>query len=217
MSESIRAVDCPSCGAPITIPDDGKRFFPCKFCGTTLEDQTTTKERETGQYPKVVIHTESSVRPSKVSVAPAVSQPSKPWGWIILILVLVLIAMVASIYLNISAQAAAVGRDIQSMQYRIDVLDEEIEDLQSEVASLLSAEQMSERVEDANLVPLEGDQLVFITIPGYVERQPVVMAPYSNRAVVGARQLPPEYTESLFDWLIRQTQRLSYKDVGVQP
>ncbi len=55
MGESVRAIHCPSCGAPIGLPQDGKRIFTCQFCGTTLEDQTTPQERETGSYPRLVI------------------------------------------------------------------------------------------------------------------------------------------------------------------
>ncbi len=56
MTEKIRAVDCPSCGAPLKMPRERKRLFQCEFCGTTLEDQTTPQERVTGRYPRVIIH-----------------------------------------------------------------------------------------------------------------------------------------------------------------
>ena len=92
MNESIRAVDCPSCGAPIQVPDGNQRYFKCQFCGTTLEDQTTPKERETGQYPKVVIHSVKPAKPYKVTLAPAVPQQSKRIGGIVLFLILVLTA-----------------------------------------------------------------------------------------------------------------------------
>lgn len=55
MKESVRAIRCPSCGGPISLPEGGGRVFACQFCGTTLEDQTTPQERETGSYPRLVI------------------------------------------------------------------------------------------------------------------------------------------------------------------
>ena len=61
MTDEIRAVECPSCGAPIETPAVSKRYFQCQFCGTTLEDQTTPKERATGQYPKVTIHSPTTI------------------------------------------------------------------------------------------------------------------------------------------------------------
>ncbi|MGB2910232.1 MAG: hypothetical protein WBB55_06595, partial [Anaerolineales bacterium] len=53
-------------------------------------------------------------------------------------LFLVFIALVAGIYLNVSARTAKVGRDIQYMKKQIETLDREIEDKQSQLAYLLS-------------------------------------------------------------------------------
>jgi predicted RNA-binding Zn-ribbon protein involved in translation (DUF1610 family) len=59
VERNVRALDCPSCGAPLEIPREHQRFFQCEFCGETLEDQTTPQERATGQQPKIIIHAES--------------------------------------------------------------------------------------------------------------------------------------------------------------
>ena len=142
----------------------------------------------------------------------------KQWQFIGLFsLALVLIAMVASIYLNISAQAATVGRNIQYLQWRLDITEEEIEDLQADVALLLSAEEMVTRTEDDGFVPLDSEQFVYLTIPGYVGRQPAVMAPNSNRTNSGASQLPVEYTETLFDYLRRNVQWFSLPNLEKLP
>jgi outer membrane protein assembly factor BamB len=74
MTDQIRAVDCPSCGAPLEIPPGRKRFFQCEFCGTTLEDQSTPQERATGQYPKITIHTASI---PATTLAPEISRGVK--------------------------------------------------------------------------------------------------------------------------------------------
>jgi cell division protein FtsL len=118
-------------------------------------------------------------------------------------LVLVSIALVAGIYLNVSAKAAAVGRDIQVMQVEIDELDREIEDLQSHLATILSSSEMEARALKMGFAPLPAEQTVYLNIPGYVARQPVVLAPNSQRTIVGASVLPAQYTESLFDWARR--------------
>jgi outer membrane protein assembly factor BamB len=57
MTDQVRALDCPSCGAPLEMPRERQRFFQCEFCGDTLEDQTTPQERAAGQYPRIIIHT----------------------------------------------------------------------------------------------------------------------------------------------------------------
>jgi cell division protein FtsL len=123
-------------------------------------------------------------------------------------LVLVSIALVAGIYLNVSAKAAAVGRDIQDMQAEIEELDREIEDLQSHLATILSSSEMEARALKMGFAPLPAEQTVYLHIPGYAARQPVVLAPNSQRTIVGAAVLPAQYTESLFDWARRRLSNL---------
>ena len=119
-------------------------------------------------------------------------------------LVLVSIALVAGIYLNVSAKAAAVGRDIQAKQTEIETLDREIEDLQSQLATVLSSTEMEARALKMGFAPIPEEQTVYLMIPGYAARQPVVLAPNSQRTLVSAQVLPEQYTESLFDWARRR-------------
>jgi len=118
-------------------------------------------------------------------------------------LILVSIALVAGIYLNVSAKAAAAGREIQSMQDQIENLDREIEDLQSHLATILSSSEMEARALKMGFAPLPAEQTVYLKIPGYIARQPVILAPNSQRTIIGAPVLPTQYTESLFDWARR--------------
>lgn len=119
------------------------------------------------------------------------------------LLLLVSIALVAGIYLNVSAKTAAVGRDIQAMQDQIEDLDREIEDLQSQLATILSSSEMEARALKLGFAPLAADQTVYLKIPGYAARQPVVLAPNTQRTLVSAPVLPAQYTESLLDWARR--------------
>lgn len=119
-------------------------------------------------------------------------------------MVLVFIALVAGIYLSISARADVVGRNIQDMQSKIETLDRDIEDLQAELAHMQSAEVMEARAREMGFSPVQSEQIVFLKVPGYVEPQPVVLAPYKGRTVLSAPVLPAAYTESLFTWFRRQ-------------
>ncbi|MCJ7724231.1 MAG: PQQ-binding-like beta-propeller repeat protein [Anaerolineales bacterium] len=67
MSDQVRAVDCPSCGAPLKMPREYDRYFKCEFCGSTLEDQTPAHERETGQVPKLIVYSTPSIAPTTIS------------------------------------------------------------------------------------------------------------------------------------------------------
>ncbi len=120
------------------------------------------------------------------------------------LLALVLVALVAGIYLSVSARTAAVGRDIQSMQGQIETLDREIEDLQSLLAASRSSLEMEARAMQLGFQPVQSDQVLYLNIPGYVERQPAILAPAEQRVLASAPVLPAQYTESLFTWAKRQ-------------
>lgn len=120
------------------------------------------------------------------------------------LLALVMIALVSSVYLSISSRTASVGREIQSMQHDIELLDREIEDLRYQIAYVKSSEEMEKRAMAQGFNLVEADQVVYLSIPDYAGRAPTELAPYSQRAVVSAPVLPAVYTESLYEWLLRQ-------------
>ena len=119
------------------------------------------------------------------------------------VLVLVIIALFAGMYLSISARTTAAGRDIQDLERQISELDQEIEDLQAKLAHLTSAGEMSRRAREKGFKPLPADQVVYLPVQGYIERQPAVLASYTRHPLVSAAAIPPQYTESLFEWLAR--------------
>jgi cell division protein FtsL len=118
-------------------------------------------------------------------------------------LVLVIIALIAGMYLSVSARTTAAGRDIQEMERQINGMDQEIEDLQAKLAYLNSAGEMSRRAREKGFRPLPADQVVYLPVQGYIDRQPAVLASYTRHPLVSAAAIPPQYTESLFDWLAR--------------
>jgi cell division protein FtsL len=118
-------------------------------------------------------------------------------------LVLVVVALVAGVYLSVSARSATVGRNVQKMQRSIDTLDREIEDRQSQLAILLSSGVMEKRARDLGFTQVDPEEVIYMSIEGYGGKQPVRLAPYSTRTAPEALLVPPEYTESIFDWLER--------------
>jgi len=142
----------------------------------------------------------------------------KQWQIIgVVCLALVLIAMISGIYLNISAQAAAVGRDIQHIQGTAIALDGENEHMQSQLALILSSAEMESRAHNLGFESVPPDQIVYLNVPGYEERKPVILAPSEERTVIGARFMPPEYTESIFEWLAIRVKQWYSAIVEVQP
>jgi cell division protein FtsL len=123
---------------------------------------------------------------------------------VLIALGLVLISMVAGVYLSVSARATTIGSDIQAMRNTITKTNRENEDLQSQLARILSSSRMEARARSLGFEAVTMDQIVYLKIPGYVERKPVTLAASEQRQIVGAVAMPPEYTESIFEWLSRK-------------
>lgn len=117
------------------------------------------------------------------------------------LLVLVLLALVAGIYLNVTARAATIGREILGMQSRIEDLDLENANLQTRLAIVKSATEMEKRARALGFEPLDQTEITYMVVQGYIPRQQAIIAPPPEPVIVVAASLPADYTESLFDWL----------------
>lgn len=120
------------------------------------------------------------------------------------LLVLVLIALVASLYLVVSAQAATYGREIQGMQFQIQEFQRKNADLQAELAQLSSATTMEARADELGLQPALPEQIVYLKVNGYVPRQPANLAPPVEPVAAPVPGINPEFSQPLFDWLEKQ-------------
>ncbi|MFN2194931.1 MAG: hypothetical protein ACK2UW_02250 [Anaerolineales bacterium] len=120
------------------------------------------------------------------------------------LLVLVLIALVASLYLVVSAQAATYGREIQGMQFDIDEYQRMNADLQAELAQLTSATTMEARADELGLQPAQPEQILYLKVKGYVPRQTANLAPPVEPIAPPVPGINPEFSQPLFDWLEQQ-------------
>lgn len=144
----------------------------------------------------------------------------------VILLLLVCAAIVAGIYLNVTARAAAVGREIQEMQVRvygyhnltgdtsldyvpIEELDQQIANLTSQLAYLTSYSVMQERVKDLNLTTISTENIQYLEVPGYIDRQTTSLAPPPVPVVVNASLIDPHFKELLFDWVTEQIMKTS--------
>ncbi len=117
------------------------------------------------------------------------------------LLILVLAALVAGIYLNVTARAATYGREILMMQADIEKLNLVNADLKTRLALVTSANEMEKRALDLGFQQLDRYEVTYLVVPGYIPRQQAVIAPPPKPTVIVAASLPADYTESLFDWL----------------
>lgn len=115
--------------------------------------------------------------------------------------ILVLGLIIAIIYIDVSAEAASVGREIQEMQSEVEDLERAIADKQSRLAYLTSAIEMEKRALKMGFVPVNPGEALYVVIPGYAGRIEATLAPPSVPAAAQTLVLSPEYSISLVDWL----------------
>jgi hypothetical protein len=114
---------------------------------------------------------------------------------------LVGLALVAGLYLDVSAEAASAGLKVQKLSVDIDDLQRSIDDLNSRLASQNSAAVMRERATKLGFVFPKDVEPLYVVVPGYNGRQQIDLAPKYSSSSVEKPLLKPGYTESLYDIL----------------
>ena len=135
-----------------------------------------------------------------------------PWRiqrqWIgYFLLSVVAMAMVASLYLDVTAQAGIAGREIQDLALQTSAVQQNCADLQTQLASLTSASVMEQRALDLGYHSMQAEEIEYLVVPGYVRPQPDILRLVPEPGL-NAPTTPPEYTQSLLDWLDEQIQTL---------
>ncbi|MGE5072828.1 MAG: hypothetical protein ACM3MF_05305 [Anaerolineae bacterium] len=128
-----------------------------------------------------------------------------PWRiqrqWMGTFLLVVLgVAMVSSLYLDVTAQAAISGREIQSLTTDIIVVQQTNADLQTRLAQLTSHDAMQKRAEDLGYEAVDPAQIQYVVVPGYAAPQVKILS-VAPALRPSAPSIPPEYTQSLIEWL----------------
>jgi hypothetical protein len=115
------------------------------------------------------------------------------------LLALVTFAMVAALYLDVTARAAIAGREIQDLTSQMTILQHQSADLQTDLGTLTSTSVMEARALELGFRPVEPGDMEYLVVPGYAAPQPEILSAMPQ-AGLSAPSIPPEYTESLLDW-----------------
>jgi hypothetical protein len=119
--------------------------------------------------------------------------------WIGLFLaMLVAVAIVLGFYVNITTRTALAGREIAYAQDDLITMQHKISDLESQIASLTSTQNIQERAVAMGFIPATADEFMYVVVPGYSPKTAINLAPKLVRDLKPI--ILPEYTESLFDW-----------------
>lgn len=128
-----------------------------------------------------------------------------PWRverqWISVFLLIVLgFAMIATLYLMVTSQAAIVGREIQGLREEIIKTEHKNADLKSKLARLTSKYEIERRAYALRFRPIEPEELEYLYVPGYVIPNGAILANTLKLQPSPPNNLP-EYTQSLLEWL----------------
>jgi cell division protein FtsL len=127
-----------------------------------------------------------------------------PWRvqrqWVgVFLLAVIGTAMVAALYLDVTARTAVTGREIQEMRIQITTVQRENADLETQLADLTSTAAMERRAREMGYRPVLPGELDYVAVPGFVTPEPAILLAATD-ATLQADTLPVEYTQSLLEW-----------------
>src|SRR5215211_7754813 len=109
------------------------------------------------------------------------------------------VAMVAALYLDVTARAAVAGREIQEMRKEITTIQHENADLETQLADLTATAVMEKRAVELGYRPVQPGELDYVAVPGFVLPEPAILLA-ADDTVSNVQNLPAEYTQSLLEW-----------------
>ena len=109
-------------------------------------------------------------------------------------------AMIAALYLDVTARAALAGREIQELRLEITTTQRTNADLETQLANMTSTVEMQRRALELGYRPVKPGELDYVSVSGFVAPEPAILTAV-NEPAPRARMLPPEYAQSLIEWL----------------
>ncbi|MEJ5202701.1 MAG: hypothetical protein WHV66_10765 [Anaerolineales bacterium] len=117
---------------------------------------------------------------------------------------MIAIAIVAGLYLNITAQTAAAGVEARKLEKQRDELMRQNSDLRAQLGFMSSRVEMERRARELGYEPVNPDQLKYMVIEGYPGRDSIRLASPPSPLQTSRPLLKPDYTQSLGEWLMNK-------------
>jgi hypothetical protein len=114
---------------------------------------------------------------------------------------IIALAVVISIYLIISAEAAAAGLEIMDMHYEEEEILRVIANHRTKLAWKTSYSEMKERAEEAGYAAAPEEAIHFMVIPGYQGQNTALLAVMPESKNTLGSIVNEYYQESLWDWV----------------
>ncbi|MEW5940154.1 MAG: hypothetical protein AB1750_10855 [Chloroflexota bacterium] len=136
--------------------------------------------------------------PYRHAVRQAPWRVQRQWAGLFLLGLLVF-AMISALYLDVTANAAIAGREIQRLRIEIATTQRLNADLETQLAVLLSNNSMAQRAVALGFRPAAAGEIHYLVVPGYARPSGVSLA-LAQQPAEEHKAIPPEYTQSLLDW-----------------
>ena len=115
------------------------------------------------------------------------------------LLALIGVAMIAALYLDVTARAALTGREIQELRFEITTIQRANADLETQLADMTSTVEMQRRALELGYRPVKPGELDYVAVPGFAAPQPAILMAAEDTAPY-VQPLPPAYSQSLIEW-----------------
>lgn len=121
---------------------------------------------------------------------------------VLFLIVAILGASILWVMVSVTIQAASAGLEIQRLENDRENLSRKIAGLRTEIANQTSAARMEQRAADMGFVPIDPAEIIYMVLPGYRGREPVIHAPPPGMT---EKQpiIKPIYTQSLWEWMLQ--------------
>ena len=127
-----------------------------------------------------------------------------PWRvqrqWVGAFLLIVIgVAMIAALYLDVTARATIAGREIQELRFEITTIQRTNADLETQLAKLTSTTEMERRALELGYRPVQPGELNYVAVPGFFIPEPEILL-VAEEVTEQPRAFPFEYSQSLLEW-----------------
>jgi hypothetical protein len=133
---------------------------------------------------------------------------------VVFLLVLVVVALVAGMYLSITAQTTQSGVKIQKLEYDRDDLIITIANNRTKLALVTSQSQMKKRAQELGFESADMSKAEYMVIDAYPGRKIAGMTISEYQAPVIRPILKPSYTQSLWEWVLDRMVEVSKQRGG---
>jgi hypothetical protein len=128
--------------------------------------------------------------------------------WVVsFVAVVAMLALLAGLYLNVTASASIAGRQIQNLEVEITANEQINADLETRIATLMANSVLEQRAQALGFEPIDRKTLQYMVVPGYFPSQAVNMVSGTTPGEVLSES--PEFNETLIDWMSKQIQAAS--------